>query len=133
MSRRDLTPAEAESLLTIAKRCPEVGGPLVYAARLAIEAYGLSLLYEEDCEAARAEEGPWWQPTTSQPLAALSVDEEPSAGAPLYLRVFPNPADLTVSIEWAAGKGRGKSLFWRRWGRCGSGGRSRRHALPGGS
>lgn len=114
MSRQELTSVEAESLVTIAKRCPEVGGPLVHAARLAVEAYGLSLFYGGGCEEAEVEGGLRWRPSLSSRPA---LEQEEAAPTLPYLRVFPNPADLTVTIEWGGGVEKGEVLIVEAMGR----------------
>lgn len=106
-----LTEAERDTLIALALRCPSTGGPFVYMARMAVELLHGDLLYQEECGPEGPETRRWMPPSPKEEAGRQPVGEaSASSGPPLrpYLRLFPNPADLTLTVEWGGGEGPGE-------------------------
>ena len=116
-----LTGAEADTLVALSRACPGVYGPAVYAARWAAEALGANYDYDEACEEGGSIEARRWMPpaptTPPQLPHILPTPEE----KPLFLRAFPNPAELVVLIEWEGDSAGEVTIYdsqgkaWQKW------------------
>lgn len=109
---------ERDSLIALALRCPAQGGPLVYTARMGVELLRGDVLYSEACE---GEAGYRVAYEPSKPVAPAEARKEmalpPYPPLQLYIRLLPNPADLTVLVEWGGSEESGEVQIYDMQGR----------------